>query len=90
MSTQETRETWMMNQLLMLIEVNKKRSKNGLDTVILQLTGGKDEPNFFFMRISYRTSQLGTQNVNTHNRTTQKTKKMTKARYAMVSNSFCL
>jgi hypothetical protein len=33
---------------------------------------GKDEPNMVFMR----TSQHGTQNVKTHNKTTQKAKKM--------------
>ena len=44
---------------------------------LLQTTGGKDEPNIAFMRKSKRTSENGTQNVKTHNRTTQKTKKMT-------------
>ena len=36
--------------------------------------GGKGEPNIIYMRKSKRTSQHGTQNVKTHNRTTQKTK----------------
>jgi hypothetical protein len=49
--------------------VNKTR-------VLQQTTGGKDEPNIVFMWISYRTSQHWTKNVNTHNRTTQKAKKM--------------
>jgi hypothetical protein len=39
---------------------------------LLQTTGGKDEPNIVIMRKSLRTSQHGTQNVKTHNRTTQK------------------
>ena len=41
-----------------------------------QTTGGKDEPNIAFMQKSQRTSQHGTQNIKTHNRTTQETKKM--------------
>jgi hypothetical protein len=43
---------------------------------LLQTTGDKDEPNIVFMRKSLRTSQHGTQNFKTHNRTTQKAKKM--------------
>ena len=43
---------------------------------LLQTTGGKDKPNIFFMWKSLRTSQHGTRNIKTHNRTTQKTKKM--------------
>ena len=39
--------------------------------VLLQTTGGKDEPNIVFMQKSYRTSQHGTQNVKTHNETIQ-------------------
>jgi len=39
---------------------------------LLQTTRGKDEPNVVFLRKSQRTSQHGTQNVKTHNRTTQK------------------
>jgi len=35
---------------------------------------GKGEPNIIYMRKSYRTSPHGTQNVKTHNRTTQETK----------------
>ncbi len=35
--------------------------------VLLQTTGGKDEPNFVCMRKSQRTSQHGTQTVKTHN-----------------------
>ena len=38
----------------------------------LQTTGGEDVPNMVFMR----TSQHGTENVKTHNKTTQKAKKM--------------
>ena len=38
--------------------------------------GGKDEPNIVFMWKSERTSQHRTQNVKTHNRTTQISKKM--------------
>jgi hypothetical protein len=45
---------------------------------VLQPTGGKVELNLNFMRKSERTSQRGTQNVETHNRTTQKSKKMSK------------
>ena len=45
--------------------VNKTRA-------LLQTTGGKDEPNIVCMR----KSQHGTQNVKTHNRRTQNTKKM--------------
>jgi len=41
----------------------------------LQITEGKDEANIVFMRKSLQTPQHRTQNVNTHNRTTQKTKK---------------
>ena len=41
-------------------------------SALLQTTRGKDEPNMVFMR----TSQHGTQNVKTHNKTTQKAKKM--------------
>ena len=50
-------------------KVNKTRA-------ILQTTGGKDESNINFMRKSYWISQHGTQNVKTHNRTTQKTEKI--------------
>jgi fructose/tagatose bisphosphate aldolase len=39
---------------------------------LLQTTGDKDEPNIVCMR----NSQHGTQNVKTHNRRTQNTKKM--------------
>ena len=43
---------------------------------LLQTTGGKDEPNIIFLlRKSHRTSQHGTQNVKTHNKTTQKKQK---------------
>ena len=45
--------------------VNKTRA-------LLQTTGGKDEPNIVCMR----KSQNETQNVKTHNRRTQNTKKM--------------
>jgi hypothetical protein len=45
-------------------------------TPALLQTGGKDKPNIVCMRITQRTSQHETQNVKTHNRTTQKTKKM--------------
>ena len=47
------------------INVNKTRA-------LLQTTGGKDEANIVCMR----KSQHGTQNVKTHNRRTQNTKKM--------------
>ena len=40
----------------------------------LQTTEGKDELNIVCMMKSSRTSQHGTKNVKTHNRTTQKTK----------------
>ena len=40
--------------------------------ILLQTTGGKDELNIVCMR----KSQHGTQNVKTHNRRTQKTKKL--------------
>jgi hypothetical protein len=40
----------------------------------LQTTGGKDEPNIVFMRKSQRTSQHGSKNVNTPNRTKKKKK----------------
>jgi hypothetical protein len=43
---------------------------------LLQTTGGKDELNMVFMWKSYRASQHGTQNIKPHNRTTQKTIKM--------------
>jgi hypothetical protein len=43
---------------------------------LLQKPGGKDEPNIVYMWKSKRKSQHRTQNVDTHNRTTQKTKKM--------------
>ena len=46
------------------INVNKTRA-------LLQTTGDKDEPNIIFIQ----TSQHGAQNVKTHNRTTEKTKK---------------
>ena len=42
---------------------------------LLEAIGGKDEPNIDYMWKSSRTSQHETQNVKTHNRTTQKTKK---------------
>jgi hypothetical protein len=38
----------------------------------MQITGGKDEQKIVFMQKSQRTSQHGTKNVETHNRTTQK------------------
>jgi hypothetical protein len=44
--------------------------------VLLHTTGCKHEPNIVFMRTSLQPSQHGTQNVKTHNRTTQTTKKM--------------
>jgi hypothetical protein len=37
-------------------------------------TGGKDEPNNIFMRKSLWTSQHGNQNVEPHNRTSEKLK----------------
>jgi hypothetical protein len=43
---------------------------------ILQTTGGKGKPNIVSMRKTERTLQHGIQNVTIHNRTTQKTKKM--------------
>ena len=66
---------------------NKNTTQYVLDTTVrkqntnktcsfLQTTGGKDEPNIMFMRKSQRTSQHAIQNVKTHNRITQKTKKM--------------
>ena len=39
-------------------------------------TRGKNEPNIVSMRTSQRTSQHETQNTKLHNRTTQKTKKV--------------
>ena len=39
-------------------------------------TISNNEPNIFFIRKSQRTSRHGTKNVKTHNRITQKTKKM--------------
>jgi hypothetical protein len=44
---------------------------------LIEAIGGKDEPNIDYMWKSSRTSQHETQNVKTHNRTTQKTKKKT-------------
>ena len=44
--------------------------------ILLQATGGKNEPNIVSKRRSQRKSQHGTKNVKTHNRTTQKLKKM--------------
>ena len=44
--------------------------------VLLQTTGGKDEMNIVFMQTSQGISIHKTQNVKTHNRTTQKTIKM--------------
>jgi hypothetical protein len=49
-----------------------KKNNVNKTCAILQTTGGKDEPNIVCMR----TSQHGTLNVTKHNRTTQKTKKM--------------
>jgi hypothetical protein len=43
---------------------------------LLFTTGGKDEPNVVVMRRSQQTSHHQTQNIKTHNRTTQKTKIM--------------
>ena len=43
-----------------------------MSSALRQTTGGKDEPNMVFMRKSQRTSQHGTQNIKTHNRTAQK------------------
>ena len=43
----------------------------------LQTTGGKDELNIVCIQKSQRTSQDGTENVKTHNRTTQKLRKLT-------------
>jgi len=42
----------------------------------MQTTGGKDETIIVFLEKLKRTAQHGTQNVKTHNRTTQETKKM--------------
>ena len=67
-------------------KTNKKRTECALDTTIRKQTqiklirhapsykqhGGKDEPTIVCMR----KSQHGTQNVKTHNRRTQNTKKM--------------
>ena len=44
---------------------------------LIEAIGGNDEPNIDYMWKSSRTSQHETQNVKTHNRTTQKTKKKT-------------
>ena len=44
---------------------------------LLHTTGGKDEPNIVFMQ----TSQHDTQNVMTHNRTTQKTKQISETEH---------
>jgi hypothetical protein len=41
-------------------------------SALLQTNGGRDDPNIACMR----KSQYGTQNITTHNRRTQKTKKM--------------
>ena len=41
-----------------------------------QTTGGKEKPNIVVIRKVPQTSQHRTQNVKTHNRTTQKTKKI--------------
>ena len=60
---------------------------------VYKTTGGNDEPNIVFMQKSQRTSQHGTQNVKTHNRTTRKIKKMgntdpTKKRHYGFNDSF--
>jgi hypothetical protein len=51
-----------------------KASTNNVNKtyVLLQPTGGKDEPKIVFMRKSQRTSQHVTQSVKTHNREKQK------------------
>ena len=53
---------------------NKQTHTNNVNRTcaLLETTESKDEPN----NVSMQTSQHGTQNVNTHNRTTQKAKKM--------------
>ena len=51
----------------------QKNTNNANKTrVLLQTTGGKDEPNIVSMRKPQRTLQHGTQNVKTHNRSKQK------------------
>ena len=46
-----------------------KKHNTNKSWALPQTTGGKDDSNIVFMRKSLRTSQHGTQNVKTHNRT---------------------
>ena len=48
----------------------RKQNTNNVNktSALLQATGGKDEPDIVFMRNSKRTSQRGTQSVNTFDR----------------------
>ena len=59
------------------VNKHKKNTNNANKTcALLQTTGGKYELNIVFMWKSYRASQHGTQNIKPHNRTTQKTIKI--------------
>ena len=61
----------------------QKQHTNNIQTrVILQTTGEKDEPNIVFMG----TSQLGTRNIKTHNRTNRTPLSATKTMFTINKN----
>ena len=63
------------NTMCLALHYTQANTNNVNKTLtLLQTTGCKDERNIVFMRKSQRISQRGTQNVKTHNRTTQKLK----------------
>ena len=62
---------------LLLLYYTQTNTKNVYKAFAFpQTTGGKEKPNIVVIRKVPQTSQHRTQNVKTHNRTTQKTKKM--------------
>jgi hypothetical protein len=74
--TQEENKTKQKHNTICIGHHYAQANTHNVNKTYLQTTGGKDEPNIGFMRKSYQTSQHGTQNIKTHNKTTQTTKGM--------------
>ena len=71
LGTQDTRRRHTTQSRYVLDTTMRKQTQNNVNKTrdILPTTGGKDEPNIFFMRTSQRTSRHGTQNVKAFDRT---------------------
>ena len=65
------RKTKQKRNIICVVHHSTQTNTNNVNKTcaLLQTIRGKDEPNIGFMWKSYRTSQHGTQNVKTHNRT---------------------